>query len=444
MGDQALRYLPVLPSDEVRAAVRGGQGPARPHAVPLRHADTTRYALGVMVAVVLHHWLLCLAHTVGSPVSVGRVGVAELLIYLACVPLLLRHLSLRPLIAVFAALGISGLLALLRGGYFDPKAARDVLIPLVFVWAGRSFGERHKVGLDRVMLWVMALVIVIGLAEAFASAWYGRFFNTFSYYINLGGIEAASAQVSGQSVTLNALRPEGIGRTILPALLGQQRVSSVFLEPVSLGNFAAILMAYGLAKPWVEWRRMSLFIGGAAVLIALADSRFALNIAALLFVLRIAVHGRAHMVSVVFPLLGVCGMLAVASYMPGLGDNLHGRVTVSGLTLLTFDQWAVLGMKEYATNFGDMGYAYVVSRFSLVGAAVMWIYLFALPLADERARRFRTFVSAYVTLILCVSGSSLFALKTAGVLWFVMGAMSMLGTTPVAPPVAPTNKKVKP
>jgi putative polymerase len=34
-------------------------------------------------------------------------------------------------------------------------------------------------------------------------------------------------------------------------------------------------------------------------------------------------------------------------------------------------------------------------------------------------------MSAYVTLILCVSGTSLFALKTAGVMWFALGAMSM-------------------
>jgi putative polymerase len=55
----------------------------------------------------------------------------------------------------------------------------------------------------------------------------------------------------------------------------------------------------------------------------------------------------------------------------------------------------------------------------------MWLCIFMLPLHDEPARRFRTAMSAYVTLILCVSGNSLFALKTAGVLWFVFGAMSM-------------------
>ena len=72
-----------------------------------------------------------------------------------------------------------------------------------------------------------------------------------------------------------------------------------------------------------------------------------------------------------------------------------------------------------------MGYAYVFSRFSLLGAGLMWVCFYALPLHDETARRFRTFMSAYMTLILCVSGTSLFALKTAGVMWFALGALSM-------------------
>jgi putative polymerase len=100
-------------------------------------------------------------------------------------------------------------------------------------------------------------------------------------------------------------------------------------------------------------------------------------------------------------------------------------MTTSGQYLSNFNEWNLLGLRDYATNFGDMGYAYVISRFSLIGAALLWGCVYLLPLQDEAARRFRTFLSAYITLILCVSGTSLFALKTAGVMWFALGAMSM-------------------
>jgi putative polymerase len=416
MSSAAIDFAPTQPPDELASA----QG--RVHGLM---ADSPVYAGFLLLAVVCHHWLLCLLHTRGLNVSVVTVAMAELLIYAACLPLLLRRLSLRSLVVVFVALGLSGLIALARGGYFDAKAARDLLIPLVFVWAGRSYAQGGR-SIDRPLLVAAGMVVLVGLAEALLPGLYSRFFNTFSYYVGLGGIDPGSAQVAGQSVTLNGMRPEGIGRTLLPQVLGAQRVASVFLEPVSLGNFAVILMAWGLAKPWREWRMAAAFVAIAAVLITLADSRFGLYMSALLLLLRLAVHGRAHVLAIVFPVIGACALLALAAYAPGEGDNLIGRMTVSGRYLAAFDEMNLLGLRDYATSFGDMGYAYVISRFGIAGVALMWLCVFMLPLHDEAARRFRTAMSAYVTLILCVSGTSLFALKTAGVLWFMFGAMSML------------------
>jgi putative polymerase len=415
MTAAAIDFAPTQPQDDLVAARGFGRSSA---------IDSAGYASFLLLAVVSHHWLLCLLHTRGISVSVAVVALAELLIYAACIPLLLHRLSLRSLIVVFLALGLTGLIALARGGYFDPKAARDLFIPLVFVWAGRSFAQGGR-SVDRPLLVATAVVIAIGLVEALAPELYSQFFNTFNYYVVLGGIDASSAQVAGQSVTLNGLRPEGIGRTLLPQVLGAQRVSSVFLEPVSLGNFAVILMGYGLAKPLREWRMSIWFVLSAVVLITLADSRFGIYMFGLLLVLRLLVHGRTHLLAVAFPLFGGCILLALATYAPGTGDNLIGRMTVSGEYLLGFDEMNLLGLRDFATNFGDMGYAYVISRFGLPGIVLMWLCVFMLPLHDEAARRFRTAMSAYVTLILCVSGTSLFALKTAGVLWFLFGAMSM-------------------
>ena len=41
---------------------------------------------------------------------------------------------------------------------------------------------------------------------------------------------------------------------------------------------------------------------------------------------------------------------------------------------------------------------------------------------DSRGERFRVYIALYITLILCVSGTSFFALKTAGILWFLVGS----------------------
>jgi putative polymerase len=397
--------------------------------------DRATYCFGLMLAVVVHQWVLCLLHTRGYTVSVSVVAAAELLVYAACMPLVLSKISVRVLITLFFASGFMGVLALARGGFFDAKAARDLLIPLLFLWAGRNFGRKSD-RLDRVLLPVMVVVIFIGLVEVAIPDLYSRFFNTFSYYVSLGGISASSAQTAGQSVTLNALRPEGIGRTILPMLLGAQRASSVFIEPISLGNFSVILIGYGFSKPASEWRRAAWFIVGALVLITLADSRFGLYTFTLLLLARLLIHGRMHWVAMAFPLVAICGLLAIAYYAPGFGDNLYGRLTTTGTFLLSFDASSLMGVRDYNANFGDMGYCYVISRFSLPGAIMMWVALFALPMHNEAARRFRTSASIYISLILCISGTSLFALKTAGVLWFIVGTLS---TRAVPSPAAAIN-----
>jgi hypothetical protein len=44
---------------------------------------------------------------------------------------------------------------------------------------------------------------------------------------------------------------------------------------------------------------------------------------------------------------------------------------------------------------------------------------------SERAQRFRAFVVLYIFSNLAVSGTSVFALKTAGLMWFLFGVLSM-------------------
>lgn len=213
-------------------------------------ADThssTRYAAALLLLVCGHHWLLCALQSVGIHATPGVVAATEFLIYLGCVPLIYRRLSPRIVTALLLVFGLLILLAIARGGLLDIKAMRDLLIPALFLWAGRSW-RGSTADLDRIVRVIVIVVIAVGLTEALFFDIYTRFINTFTYYIGIGGIAEANAQIAGQTVTLNGLRPEGIGRTLLPQLLGAHRVSSLFLEPVSLGNFAVIIFGLGPGK----------------------------------------------------------------------------------------------------------------------------------------------------------------------------------------------------
>lgn len=211
------------------------------------------YPFLLLMLACAYHWLLCLAQTFGIRATPTLVGLVELMIYAGCLPFLLKRLSMRVLTAILFMIGAITAMAILRGGYLDIKGIRDLLIPAIFLWAGRSWaakrGDTAIADLDRILRVIVVIIIGVGMLEAMLPGTYSRYINSFTYYAGLGGISEASAQITGQTVTLNGLRPQGIGRTLLPQLLGNSRISSVFLEPVSFGNFAVLTLAWALAKP---------------------------------------------------------------------------------------------------------------------------------------------------------------------------------------------------
>jgi putative polymerase len=392
-------------------------GPISTHAA----GPSSWYVFAVLLGSMAYQWLLCFIDTRGSPVTSTRIAVAELAVLMSCIPLLrTRRPSMFAFAAAASALSLLGVLGLLRDGYVDIKAIRDLLIPATFLWAGISMAQRED-DVDRIFLRLCLLVLAVGLIETFAFDSYNTLFNTFAYYVHSGGISESAAAIAGQSVTLNGLRPEGIGRTFLPSILGSLRASSIYLEPVSLGNFAILTLAWGLAKERAQFKRALPFVAISIALIVLSDSRFGLYAMLILLVLKLCLRGKAHYLLSVAPFIAICLLSAIAAYYPTYGDNLHGRLSLSGERLLQFNQWTLLGLSQFTIRFGDMGYAYVITRFGILLCTALWIGFFCLPLRHPASERLRAYIAAYMAMILCISGTSLFAMKTSAILWFLFG-----------------------
>jgi putative polymerase len=277
---------------------------------------------------------------------------------------------------------------------------------------------------NALLLRLLALLVAVGVFEAVAVDAYAAVFHTFSFYVNLGSIDAASAMFEGQTLTLNGYRPEGIGRTLLPWLLGSHRVSSLLMDPVSLGNFAVISVAWALSKGGDEARARALLLLGAVILLVLSDSRFGTFAAIVMIAARLLPVGFADRGALFLPVLAASATVAVASLIPSYGDNLLGRLTGSGQVLLAMPPLEWLGMQSRLPSYADMGYGYVLTRFGFPLVATLFVGLFLVGELSQRARYFRAFAVLYASLILAVSGSSLFALKTAALLWFLMGVAS--------------------
>ncbi|MBT9590094.1 MAG: polysaccharide polymerase [Thiobacillus sp.] len=295
------------------------------------------------------------------------------------------------------------------------------MIPLLFYWLGRHVADIGYA--DRILKILVGVVLISGFFELFFLDQYTRLLDIFSYYVSTGTVTIAANFISDSVLNLNGLRPEGIGRTIFPALLGNHRISSVFLEPVSLGNFAVIVAAWGLSKPGAEYKQMLFFVLSAITLIALSDSRYGLIVVSALIAMRMAVKGRLNIAVVILPLVSIVVLVLIGLFFEGgHADNIMGRLSWTGTTLLSFDIEKILGAQGFNIPYGDMGYAYLLSRWGVLLCIALWAALWMAKMPDERGVRFRAYAAVYISLILTVSGTSFFALKTAGLLWFLMGS----------------------
>lgn len=374
----------------------------------------------ILFAATLYPALLCLMHTHFFRVVTSTVGLTEFLIYLACLAVLIRPVRVEFFIIATLVIAYLLLLTLFRGE-IELKGFRDVMIPLLFYWVGRQVGSIDYA--DKILKRLVWVVLGFGLLELFFLDWYSWLFNIFSYYFSQGINTLPTNFVSDSLLNVNGIRPAGIGRTILPGLLGSHRVSSVFLEPVSLGNFAVIVAAWGLAKARNEWRTGLFFVVTAMVMITLSDSRYGIGALSLMLLIRWLPIRPLNFAVSVLPLACMAALVLIGLFYQGnYADNILGRLYVSGQSLLSFNVPMLLGVEGAGIFFYDMGYPYILTRLGLVLVVLLWFAIWMANMQDMRGARFRIYIALYITLILSVSGTSFFALKTAGILWFLVGS----------------------
>jgi putative polymerase len=407
---------------------RGPLPPSRPMPLPRLAAAAAPTRVGhfwvaaVLLLAVCNLPVLAVLNARGMAASSALVGLAEALVFALCLALQLRRL---PPWTVALGLGLISWIVLtwLLRQRPDLKSVRDLLIPILFISLGRQVAD--SVFAERCLRWVTGLVLAVALFEVLFTDAYGTLFNTFSFYAGLGSIRESAAMFGGQTLTLNGFRPEGIGRTLVPSILGAHRTSSLFLEPVSLGNFAVILLAWNLSLDWKDRARSTtLLVLAALLLIVLSDSRFGMLMAVLLLGCRLLPLPAFRWLAPAFPILLFGAILGVAWFLPQVSDTVLGRISNSGQSLLAFDTARLMGVDSQVPGYGDMGYAYVLSRFGVLQVLALLLVLFLVPCSSERAERFRGLLVLYFFCSLAISGTSVFALKTAGLMWFLLGAVA--------------------
>uniref|UniRef100_A0A9E7ZKS0 UDP-phosphate alpha N-acetylglucosaminyltransferase n=1 Tax=Bosea sp. NBC_00436 TaxID=2969620 RepID=A0A9E7ZKS0_9HYPH len=377
------------------------------------HRPGSTLPLTILVAALTFNMALCFLNTNVMPVNDTMVMGCEVVLVATTLYLGLgRNAAPYLLLAVF--LSYAAMLMAMRP-LIDPKAVRDFLIPIAFYVLGKTYNDPRLA--DRAALICGTIVVVFGLFEFLALDLYVTYFNIIKYYVARGTV--APSDVSSQTGALFAsgLRPDS--RTLLP-FLGPHRASSVFLEPISTGNFGAILYIWTLNRKGMAHRWLTMATGLTAIV--LSDSRFGANVCIVATVAYFAAPWTPRFVWLSAPFVVLIGLATYGftSAEVNWQNNLAGRLLWTARLLTSLSPEAVWGLSPEKPFLSDSGYAYSLNQIGLLGVIGFWsLFIFA-PENSPRAWRFKVCVAAYICLLMLVS-DSVYSIKTAALLWFMTG-----------------------
>ncbi|PZQ19214.1 MAG: UDP-phosphate alpha N-acetylglucosaminyltransferase [Ancylobacter novellus] len=378
----------------------------------------------VLLGALTFNAVLCFANTNLFAVNETLVMGAEGVILVAAFSFALgRTLGLYVLLAAF--LSYAALLMALRP-MIDPKAVRDVMIPIAFYALGRRMPDPRLA--DRAALWSGAIVVAMGLFEFMALDTYIQFFNVIRYYVARGTVAPSDVGQDAGALFQSGMRPDA--RALFP-FLGPHRASSVFLEPVSTGNFGAILIIWALFRKDMRFRLVLAAMGAASII--LADARFGATVS-IAAALAFMVSGRlpkAAFAALPFLILAALAVYGLTTAEKTWSNDFGGRILWTSMLLSSLSPAAVFGLSPDKPFLSDSGYAYTLNQIGLIGFAGLWTLFILLPDGSRRAFRFKAAAATYICLLLLIS-DSVYTIKTAALLWFMLGVAGGMPETAAA------------
>lgn len=392
---------------------------AAPQSPDAANTLSSAVATGLLWAAVLFNLLLCFVDTNVMRLSPLQVIAAEAVILGAALLLPFARTQRGPgrmdflLITLFATWL---LLSILRQS-IEPKYFRDVAIIPIFMLLGMACNGRM---LHQRLFWLHMVVLAFAIWEAISPGSFVRIFSIADYFASTRGTDNSDWWVES-GLYLSAVRPEA--RFLFDGL-ALHRLSSVFLEPVSLGNYVVISTIW-LAGYWQQIPRRMRIVGAIATVLLLigSDSRMAtVSCLAILAAFPLRRHISRYAPVLTAPVIIAAMFLAVSLLGLETGlDNFEGRIAhaVQVFKDFTLDNYAGISLSQLK-GAEDAGFAYIVMSQSLIIAPVLWCSVFLRRLSTHESRYVHLAVALYVALNLTVSWS-LFSIKTAALLWFLLG-----------------------
>jgi putative polymerase len=305
-------------------------------------------------------------------------------------------------------------------GHFEPKLARDIAIIPTFIILGMTSDPKQ---LDRTVLIILAIAGAAGAMEAIFPDWYSSVFDIKSYYIQTRHYTSEDFYNKESTLFVSATRADGR----MFAFLDMPRLSSIFLEPVSLENYCTIMTAYFCTR-FRELSAPALILGVLTVAFLLIGSDGRLATASSILVVAVCVlapYVPSFCAALYLPLVLIAGLgVTLIMHPDPNSDDFPGRIAYTTDMLQNFTLLDLLGLSDRLLQAAvDSGIAYLIITQSLIGTVVLFLFaIYASAYKTKEQMRFMHALLLYTALTMMVSASML-TIKTAALAWFIHGAL---------------------
>lgn len=356
------------------------------------------------------------------PVPTALVIVSEALFVSAAMGLALLawRPQMTPSLALIATLALFAIFRGLLLAQPDPKLLRDVVLIPIFLMLGMAFDNR---GLARAVLVLHTIIVAVFLLEALAPQAYSDLLHIQDYYIKTRGNKLDEFYNTNSELFINATRPDERFFSFIDA----PRMSSIFLEPVSLGNYCSIITVFACACfRRLGWPATAYIALTTAAMLVGCDGRLATATCVLIVIACAIAPWLPRRTAVLYlpaTLAFVFALVIGAGLKPGT-DDFPGRLAYTVNLFLNYDVAEFMGLSnEFISKSMDSGAAYLITTQSLPGLLLIWAYIGWGTREDTAEQvRFTHGLSLYLALSMMVSYSFL-TIKTGAVLWFIQGAL---------------------
>jgi putative polymerase len=393
--------------------------------------------IALVLAAICFNAVLALINGNVMKLNAQHVMLVEAVLVLGAQAYAIAHYNrhMTPWYAFIVLVGLFSIIRMAAIGEVELKYFRDFLLIQTFVVLGMASTARMAVR----MMMIACAIVVAGIAlEAISVDTFSKLFDVKDYYIATRGMDSGEFTYEDSDLYVSATRYQG---RFIP-FFGLHRMSSIFLEPVSLGNFVLIVVCFALAF----WRdlttRQRVFVCFSVILMIVAsDGRQALATTGL--ILGMAVFTRIVVPNVaifIMPLaiLGSILLVGVLDLHSG-ADDMPGRLAYTVELIGKMQPIDYFGLSDrLVPEAADSGIVFMIITHSIVIFAVLWILTVVSLGGGTRARAdYLNSIWLYLALAMLVSYSFV-SIKTAAPLWFLYGVLAGPVTSTVrARPRAP-------